>query len=143
MKLSEFNFELPDELIAQYPLQERTDSRLLCLHGSSGELEDRSFKSLPELLNPGDLLVFNNTRVIPARLFGQKSTGGKIEVLVERVLDEHSFVAQIRASKSPKEGAVLSLGIDKGDGFQVKMTAREGDLFHLELTEALAETEEP
>ena len=142
MKLSEFNFELPDELIAQYPLQERTDSRLLCLHGSSGELEDRSFKSLPELLNPGDLLVFNNTRVIPARLFGQKSTGGKIEVLVERVLDEHSFVAQIRASKSPKEAAVLSLGIDKGDGFQVKMTAREGDLFHLELTEDLTQTDE-
>ncbi len=137
MKLSEFNFDLPDELIAQYPLQERTDSRLLCLHGTSGELEDRSFKSLPELLNPGDLLVFNNTRVIPARLFGQKSTGGKVEVLLERVLDEHSFVAQIRASKSPKEGAVLSLGIDKGDGFQVKMLAREGDLFHLELTEDL------
>lgn len=135
MNLSEFNFDLPDELIAQYPLQERTDSRLLCLNGMSGELEDRIFKSLPELLNPGDLLVFNNTKVIPARLFGQKSTGGKIEVLVERVLDEHSFLAQIRASKSPKEGAVLNIGTDKGDGFQVNMLTRQGDLFHLELNE--------
>lgn len=135
MNLSEFNFDLPDELIAQYPLQERTDSRLLCLNGTSGELEDRIFKSLPELLNPGDLLVFNNTKVIPARLFGQKSTGGKIEVLVERVLDEHSFLAQIRASKSPKEGAVLNIGTDKGDGFQINMLTRQGDLFHLELNE--------
>ncbi|MCU7799748.1 MAG: tRNA preQ1(34) S-adenosylmethionine ribosyltransferase-isomerase QueA [gamma proteobacterium symbiont of Lucinoma myriamae] len=142
MKLSEFNFDLPDELIAQYPLQERTDSRLLCLNGTSGELQDRIFKSLPELLNPGDLLVFNNTKVIPARLFGQKSTGGKLEVLVERVLDEHSFLAQIRASKSPKEGAVLNIGTDKGNGFQVNMLTRQGDLFHLELSEALKKTQQ-
>jgi len=133
MKLSEFNFDLPDKLIAQYPLQERTDSRLLCLNGNTGELEDRIFKTLPELLHPGDLLVFNNTRVIPARLFGQKSTGGKLEVLLERVLDEHSFLAQIRASKSPKEGAVLTMGCDKGSGFQVTMLGRQGDLFHLQL----------
>ncbi|MCU7939386.1 MAG: tRNA preQ1(34) S-adenosylmethionine ribosyltransferase-isomerase QueA [gamma proteobacterium symbiont of Bathyaustriella thionipta] len=142
MKLSEFNFDLPDELIAQYPLDERTDSRLLCLNGKSGELQDRIFKSLPELLNPGDLLVFNNTRVIPARLFGQKSTGGKIEVLVERVLHEHAFLAQIRASKSPKEGAVLHIGTDKGDGFQVRMMTRQGDLFHLELCDALKSSEQ-
>ena len=93
MKLSEFNFDLPDELIAQYPLQKRTDSRLLCLDGNTGTLEDRIFNSLPELLQPGDLLVFNNTKVIPARLFGQKATGGKLEVLLERVLDEQSFLA--------------------------------------------------
>lgn len=134
MKLSDFNFELPEELIAQYPLTERTDSRLLYLNGQSGALQDNVFKSLPELLNPGDLLVFNNTRVIPARLYGQKSTGGKIEVLVERVLDEDSFLAHIRSSKSPKEGALISLGMDKGDGFKVEMLGREGELFHLQLT---------
>lgn len=145
MNLSEFNFELPDELIAQYPLQERTDSRLLCLDGKTGQLDDRIFKSLPELLQAGDLLVFNNTQVIPARVFGKKSTGGKLEVLVERVLDEQSFLAQIRASKSPKEGAVLELGTDYDAGlkaddistgktsFQVKMLGRQGDLFHLQL----------
>jgi len=141
MNLSEFYFELPEELIAQYPLAERTDSRLLCLNGDNGELDDRTFKSLPELLQPGDLLVFNNTRVIPARLFGKKSTGGKLEVLVERVLDEQSFLAQIRASKSPKEGSLLELGIDAEDpGFQVKMLARQGDLFHLQLVDANEQT---
>lgn len=137
MQLSDFYFDLPEELIAQYPLKERTDSRLLCLDGSNGKLEDKVFRSLPEKLNSGDLLVFNNTEVIPARLFGQKSTGGKIEVLVERVLDDSSFLAQIRASKSPKKGAVLQLGTDKGDGFRVEMVAREGDLFKLQLIEQL------
>ncbi len=133
MKLSEFAFDLPDELIAQYPLPNRTDSRLLYLQGKSGALSDQLFKSLPELLRAGDLLVFNNTQVIPARLFGHKSTGGKIEVLVERVLDEHSFLAQIRASKAPKENTNLFIGTDKGHGFTVIMRARQGDLFHLEL----------
>ena len=147
MNLSEFDFELPDELIAQYPLENRTDSRLLCLDGNSGHLEDRIFKSLPELLQPGDLLVFNNTRVIPARLFGKKSTGGKLEVLVERVLDEQSFLAQIRASKSPKEGSVLELGTDSDPdsgieelGFKVKMLGRQGDLFHLQLIDEKEQT---
>ncbi len=135
MKLSDFNFDLPEELIAQYPLKERTDSRLLCLNGQNGALQDRTFKDLPQLLNAGDLLVFNNTRVIPARLYGQKSTGGKIEVLVERVLDEQSFLAHIRSSKSPKAGAILSLGMDKGKGFQVEMQGREGELFLLHLSE--------
>ncbi len=150
MHLSEFYFDLPEELIAQYPLAERTDSRLLCLDGSSGELDDRVFKALPELLQAGDLLVFNNTRVIPARLFGKKSTGGKIEVLVERVLDDQSFLAQIRSSKSPKEGAILELGTDfcgsdgvsetDNAGFQVTMLARQGDLFHLQLVAADEQT---
>ncbi|MCW8929007.1 MAG: tRNA preQ1(34) S-adenosylmethionine ribosyltransferase-isomerase QueA [Gammaproteobacteria bacterium] len=141
MNLSEFNFELPEELIAQYPLAERTDSRLLCLDGKTGELSDRVFKALPELLQAGDLLVFNNTKVIPARLFGKKSTGGKLEVLVERVLDEQSFLAQIRASKSPKEGAILELGTDLDDiGFQVKMVGRQGDLFQLQLVQEKQQT---
>jgi len=133
MHLSDFYFDLPEELIAQYPLKERTDSRLLCLDGATGELQDKVFKALPEQLHAGDLLVFNNTQVIPARLFGQKSTGGKLEILVERVLDDRAFLAQIRASKSPKEGALLKLGTDKGEGFQVKMVTRQGDLFHLQL----------
>jgi len=150
MHLSEFYFDLPEELIAQYPLAERTDSRLLCLDGDSGELDDRVFKALPELLQAGDLLVFNNTRVIPARLFGKKTTGGKLEVLVERVLDEQSFLAQIRASKAPKEGALLVLGTDfcasddekemDNAGFQVRMLARQGDLFHLQLAAAEEQT---
>ena len=138
MHLSEFYFDLPEELIAQYPLKERTDSRLLCLDGTSGKLKDSVFKALPEQLHNGDLLVFNNTEVIPARLFGQKNTGGKIEVLVERVLDEASFLAQIRASKSPKTGSRLSLGTDKGEGFSVEMTGRQGDLFQLQLTDPVA-----
>lgn len=145
MHLSEFYFDLPEELIAQYPLPQRTDSRLLCLDGNSGELQDKVFKDLPELLQPGDLLVFNNTRVIPARLFGQKSTGGKVEVLVERVLDEQSFLAQLRASKSPKEGSLLELGIDRTDSddsgaFQVTMLGRQGDLFHLQLVAGSEQT---
>ncbi|MCU7836312.1 MAG: tRNA preQ1(34) S-adenosylmethionine ribosyltransferase-isomerase QueA [gamma proteobacterium symbiont of Taylorina sp.] len=133
MNLSDFYFELPEELIAQYPLTERTASRLLCLDGKTGELDDLLFTDLPELLNPGDLLVFNNTRVIPARLFGQKSTGGKLEVLIERVLDDESFLAQIKASKSPKAGTILTLGTDKGTGFQVIMLERQDDLFLLKL----------
>lgn len=133
MNLSDFYFDLPEELIAQHPLTNRTDSRLLCLDGESGALADRVFTSLPELLNAGDLLVFNNTQVIPARLFGYKSTGGKLEVLVERVLDDESFLAQIKASKAPKEGSVLTLGSDKGDGFQVTMESRQEDLFQLKL----------
>jgi S-adenosylmethionine:tRNA ribosyltransferase-isomerase len=133
MHLSDFYFDLPEELIAQYPLKERTDSRLLCLDGATGKLQDSVFRRLPEQLRAGDLLVFNNTKVIPARLFGQKSTGGKVEVLVERVLDEQNFLAQIRASKSPKTDAVLILGNDKGTGFQAKMVGRQEDLFHLRL----------
>jgi S-adenosylmethionine:tRNA ribosyltransferase-isomerase len=140
MHLSDFYFDLPQELIAQYPLPERTDSRLLCLDGIDGSLNDKVFSSLPELLNPGDLLVFNNTKVIPARLFGNKMTGGKLEVLVERVLDNNTFLAQIKSSKSPKPDSLLILGTDKGEGFQVRMMAREGDLFKLQLVLPINQT---
>ncbi len=136
MHLSDFYFDLPKELIAQHPLPERTDSRLLCLDGADGQLRDMIFSSLPELLYPGDLLVFNNTKVIPARIFGTKATGGKLEVLVERVLDKHTFLAQVKSSKSPKTDTLMRLGIDKGKGFQVQMLAREGDLFKLQLVKA-------
>ena len=133
MNLSDFNFKLPEELIAQYPLKQRTQSRLLYLNGQDGTLADQSFIDLADLLNAGDLLVFNNTQVIAARLYGQKSSGGKLEVLVERVLNDDSFLAQIKAGKSPKAGAVLSLGIDKGIGFEVLMQERQDDLFLLKL----------
>lgn len=125
MQTSDFDFELPEELIAQYPLEQRTASRLL--HVSGDNLVDRQFVNLADLLTDKDLLVFNNTKVIPARLFGQKETGGKVEVLVERVIDEHHLLAHIRASKSPKAGARLLLE----DNIQALMLERQGDLFKL------------
>ena len=104
MHLSDFYFDLPDELIARYPKVERTSSRLLQLNGQNGELFHRTFSDVVDLINEGDLLIFNNTRVIPARIFGRKASGGKIEVLIERILTENRFLAHIRASKAPKEG---------------------------------------
>lgn len=127
MHRSDFHFNLPSELIAQYPLPVRTDSRLLALDGETGAVQDRLFTDLTELLQPGDLLVFNNTRVIPARLFGIKETGGKVEVLVERVLDDKRVLAHVRASKSPKENSKLILDGD----VNVTVLGREGDLFEL------------
>ncbi|KHD08191.1 S-adenosylmethionine tRNA ribosyltransferase [Candidatus Thiomargarita nelsonii] len=110
MQRTDFSFNLPSDLIAQHPLKSRTDSRLL--HIMRGEFEDRHFVDFPSLLAPGDLLVFNNTRVIPARLFGHKASGGQIEILVERVLDDKRVLAQVRASRSPKNGARLYLDND-------------------------------
>ncbi|HUX63133.1 tRNA preQ1(34) S-adenosylmethionine ribosyltransferase-isomerase QueA [Sulfuricella sp.] len=109
MKTSDFDFDLPPELIAQFPTQERSQSRLLHLDGASGALADGQFSDLPQFLKPGDLLVFNDTRVIKARLFGVKDSGGKLEVLIERVLDEHQALAHIRASHAPKPGSGLLL----------------------------------
>ena len=129
MQVSDFSFELPNELIARYPMAERTASRLLQLNGISGEVTDRTFKDVLDLVEEGDLLVFNNTRVIPARLFGRKASGGKIEVLVERMLDEHSILAHVRSSKSPKPGTELFLG--ENDQFEAEMVARHGALFEI------------
>ncbi|WP_257284689.1 tRNA preQ1(34) S-adenosylmethionine ribosyltransferase-isomerase QueA [Endozoicomonas sp. SESOKO1] len=109
MQVSDFDFDLPDEQIARFPAEDRTGSRLLCLDGNSGEVRHQQFSDIESLLEPGDLLVLNNTRVIPARLYGQKETGGKVEVLIERVLEDNLALAQVRASKSPKPGAVLLL----------------------------------
>jgi S-adenosylmethionine:tRNA ribosyltransferase-isomerase len=127
MKLSDFDFDLPPELIAQYPLPNRGDSRLLCLNGPTGELLDRMFRDLPEFLRPGDLLVFNDTRVVRARLYGRKETGGRVEVLVERLEDVHTALAHVRASKAPRAGMRLFLG----EGGGVRVLGREGDLFRL------------
>ncbi len=129
MRVSDFSFDLPEELIARYPKAERTASRLMALDGDSGEIKDLNFLTLLEQVNPGDLLVFNNTRVIPARMFGQKASGGKIEVLVERLLDDKRCLAHIRASKAPKEGSLLLL---EGQ-VEAKMLARHDALFELEV----------
>ncbi|MDG1731670.1 MAG: tRNA preQ1(34) S-adenosylmethionine ribosyltransferase-isomerase QueA [Thalassotalea sp.] len=128
MLVSDFSFELPTELIARYPQAERSASRLLSLDGNSGELEHLKFNQIIDKLLPGDLLVFNNTRVIPARVFGVKSTGGKIEVLVERVVDDSRVLAHVRASKALKIGNEVLL---EGK-VNATMVARHGALFELE-----------
>ncbi len=128
MQVKDFHFELPEELIASFPLEQRSASRLLCLDGDSGELSHRGFTDILDLLNPGDLMVFNNTRVIPARLFGEKATGGKIEALIERVLDQHRVLAHVRSSRSPKPGAEL---LFEG-GAKAIMIGRHENLFELE-----------
>ncbi|MDH5472958.1 MAG: tRNA preQ1(34) S-adenosylmethionine ribosyltransferase-isomerase QueA [Gammaproteobacteria bacterium] len=125
MQTRDFDYYLPDNLIAQYPLAERTASRLL--HVSGNKFFDRIFSDVIDLLNPGDLLVFNNTKVIPARLHGHKSTGGKVEVLIERLLDNHCVLAHIRSSKSPKPGTILLLESE----LRAEMTGRQGELFEL------------
>ena len=126
MQLSDFDFDLPEHLIAQQPPAERGASRLLsALPGEP--LRDEMFSVLPQLVGRGDVLVFNNTKVMKARLFGQKASGGKIEALIERVLDAHTALAHIRSSKSPKPGTRLLF--DGGIG--AEMTAREGELFRL------------
>lgn len=109
MNKSDFHFDLPEQLIAHYPQPDRSASRLLTLDGATGTLGHRQFRDLVELVDAGDLLVFNDTRVIPARLLGQKVSGGKIEVLVERVLDDHRVLAHVRANRAPKPGTELLL----------------------------------
>lgn len=128
MKLSDFNFNLPEELIARYPLEKRSASRLLCLDKTTGVVTHRHFTDLLELISPNDLLVCNNSRVIPARLFGTKESGGKIEMLVERILDDHRILAQIRASKSPKPQSYLLFSNDA----RFKVLGRADDLYELE-----------
>lgn len=127
MLVSEFTFDLPDELIARYPMPDRTSSRLLMLDGPTGETKQGHFRDVLSLINPGDLLVFNNTRVIPARMFGQKASGGKLEILVERILDDHRVLAHVRASKAPKVGTQILLDND----FSAEMVARHDALFEL------------
>lgn len=127
MQRSDFYYDLPEELIAQQPPERRGDSRLLTVNGAESKWEDRQFADLLEQVEPGDLMVFNNTRVIPARLFGRKETGGSIEILVERLCDNGQVLAHIRSSKSPKPGARLLLE----DGTELTMLEREDALFRL------------
>jgi len=127
MLLADFRFDLPSELIAQHPLPRRGDSRLLALDGPTGAVRDLAFADLPDLLAPGDLLVFNNTRVMRARLFGRKATGGRVEVLVERILAPDQALAQVRASKSPKVGGDILLP----GGEVLEVLGREREMFRL------------
>jgi len=129
MRTDDFHFDLPDELIAQQPCEQRSASRLLHLSRNPEAIQHGQFKDLIDLLNTGDLLVFNDTRVIPARLYGQKPTGGKVEVLIERLIDENHCLAHVRASKTPKIDSLLQIG-DQGN-YTLKVDARQDDLFVL------------
>jgi len=128
MQLSDFEYQLPAQLIAQTPLAQRSASRLLLVDPQGDRHMDKRFTDLTDLIEDGDLLVFNDTRVIPARLFGQKQSGGKVEVMVERVLDDETLLAHIRASKAPQPGTGLILENE----IECTMQAREGDLFVLQ-----------
>jgi S-adenosylmethionine:tRNA ribosyltransferase-isomerase len=125
MRRHDFYFELPQELIAQRPLPERSQSRVLGVDGGDGAQDDGLMARFAEKLLPGDLLVFNDTRVIPARLFGMKASGGKLEMLVERVMDDHRALVHIRASKAPTPGARLRMA----DAVDAEVTGRHGELF--------------
>ena len=129
MRTTDFDFNLPEELIAQFPAAERSASRLLRLDGKSGQLSDDWFRDLPEFLRPDDLLILNDTRVIKARLNGEKSSGGKVEVMVERIIDDHRLLALIRASRSPRPGSRLRIA----DAFEAEVVERQDDLFLLEI----------
>lgn len=130
MRLSDFDYDLPEPLIAQYPETERSDSRLLALLEGQAHPVDLGFRDLPSLLRAGDLLVFNNTRVMPARLYGRKESGGKVELLIERVISAQRALAHVRASKSPKPGSRLLIGEALSP---VSVDGRQGELFLLSL----------
>lgn len=132
MLKSDFFYDLPESLIAQTPPAERGGARLLCMD-AEGDVTDRVFSHLPQLLRPGDLLVLNDTRVIPARLFGRKATGGRVEILIERVLDAGTALAHIRASKSPR----ADTRIDLDGGYHCQVIGRQDDLFAIRFPEGM------
>ncbi|TAL59263.1 MAG: tRNA preQ1(34) S-adenosylmethionine ribosyltransferase-isomerase QueA [Legionella sp.] len=125
MNRQDFYFDLPPELIAQFPLAQRSDSRLLTYNRQQGEYGHHQFRDIADFLNPGDLLVMNDSKVIPARLYGQKTTGGKVELLVERITGEFTFLAHIKASKALKAGGIIQL--EKGQ--RLEILGRDDDLF--------------
>ena len=135
MQLSDFNYELPARLIAQNPLAERTASRLLEVQ--AGSLVDRQFKEILSLLKPGDLLIMNDTKVIPARLHGKKSTGGAIELLIERITSNQRAWVQIRASKVPKLDSIVQIHNRNGESFEAKVVAYDGRFFEIEFPKDL------
>lgn len=128
MRTQDFDFYLPDALIAQHPTSTRNASKLLYVNAESSILDDQLFVDFPHFLSADDLLIFNDTRVIKARLFGTKTTGGQVEILVERVLDSHHVLAHIRASRAPKAGSTMRLA----DAFDAKVIGRDDDLFHVQ-----------
>jgi S-adenosylmethionine:tRNA ribosyltransferase-isomerase len=131
MRLSDFDYKLPDELIAQIPTADRRGSRLMRLDGNSGDISDHRFEEFGHFFKPADLLVFNDTRVIKARVFGIKDSGGKVEIMVERVLDARRTLAMLRASRAPKVGQRIVVG----GGTELRVVSRENDLFELHFSE--------
>jgi S-adenosylmethionine:tRNA ribosyltransferase-isomerase len=129
MRTTEFDFYLPSELIAQFPTKERSASRLLRLNGNNGMISNEQFVDICQFIDAGDLMIFNNTKVIKARLTGQKQSGGVIEALIERIIDDHHVLAHVRASRSPKPGARLIFA----NAFEAEVEAREDDLFLLRI----------
>jgi S-adenosylmethionine:tRNA ribosyltransferase-isomerase len=134
MNLSQFAYHLPKELIAKYPLAERCRSRLLTLDGTSGTLQHKQFTDLPDLIHPNDLLVFNNTQVLAARLFGQKETGGKVEILIERLLTNKEVLARVRASKKPKIDSLIQLE----NGIWIKVIGHADEFLQLQFLSQLS-----
>ena len=134
MKLSDFDYELPEELIAQAPAKERSSSRLLHLDAATGAITDRMFSDLPSLVGEEDALVVNDTRVMKARLFGAKESGGKAEVFVERILADREALAMIRTGHPPKSGARLTVG----DGVDLEILGRDGELYRVRFGEPVA-----
>ncbi len=130
MRRADFHYDLPTELIAQAPAAERSSSRLLACDGASGGLRDLGFRDLPQLLAPGDLLVFNDTRVLPARVHGRKPTGGGVEILLERVIAPRRILAQARSSKGFRPG----VAVDLPGGERATALGRDGDLYEFELS---------
>lgn len=130
MKVSDFDFDLPEELIAQHPLAERSASRLLVMDRQTGRLDDRRFAELDQLLAPGDLLVFNDTRVIPARLYAEKPTGGRVEILVERIVGDGRALAQLGANRKPQPGSRVH---EVETGRAIEVEGREGEFWALRL----------
>ncbi len=128
MRRQDFYYNLPDELIALKPAEQRAGSRLMHVDGPTGSVTHRQFKEILSLVQPGDLMVFNNTKVIPARVYGNKITGGQVEVLIERIISDRKALAHIRSSRSPKAGAELTLG----EKYKVQVEGREGSLFKLD-----------
>ena len=138
MQLSDFNYELPADLIAQHPLANRTDSRLLEVKAEGGnhiQLIDRQFKDILNLIKPGDLLIFNDTKVIPARLHGKKETGGNVELLIERISGDKQAWVQIRASKVPKAGSIVQLHNQAGEAISVEIMGCDGRFYEVHFPE--------
>ena len=144
MKTSDFNYHLPEHLIAQKPCDVRSQSRLLHYSRATQNIDHQQFSQIIDLIEPNDLLVFNNTRVIPARMYGIKETGGKVEILIERLIDETHCLAHVKASKTPKAGAHLKLSNNAGKQYQLIVEARDNDLFVLvcEAGESMAQVME-
>lgn len=132
MKTSDFDYHLPEHLIAQSPCNVRSNSRLLHYSRYNKEIQHLQFTDILDIINPEDLLVFNNTEVIPARIFGHKETGGKVEMLVERLVNDHQCLAHVKASKTPKPGSIITVGDStKNKSFSIKVVERASDLFVL------------